>query len=83
MILEATRDPSWGHSSVVLGAIVSFLEPFCGNLSPNIDKVCEELTLRYPQERMMREVPQIITEHFVLPLEINKCKENVRPGTTC
>ena len=29
---------------VVLGTIRSFLEPFCGHLSPKIDKVCEELT---------------------------------------
>ena len=28
----------------------SFLEPFCGNLLPKIDKVSEELTLRYPHE---------------------------------
>jgi len=35
---------------VVLGTIRSFLEPFCGHLSPKIDKVCEELTLRYPHE---------------------------------
>ena len=34
----------------VLGAIASFLEPFCGHLSPKIDKVSEELTLRYPHE---------------------------------
>ena len=26
------------------------MEPFCGHLSPNIDKVSEELTLRYPHE---------------------------------
>jgi hypothetical protein len=29
-----TAGPSWGHSKVVLGAIGSFLEPFCGHLSP-------------------------------------------------
>jgi hypothetical protein len=29
---------------------VSFLEPFRGHLSPKIDKVPEELTLRYPHE---------------------------------
>jgi len=28
----------------------SFLEPFCGHLSPKINKVSEELTLRYPHE---------------------------------
>ena len=46
----ATEGPSWGHSKVVLGAISSFLEPFCRHLSPKIDKVSEELTLRYPHE---------------------------------
>ena len=45
-----TRGPSWGHSRFVLGAIGSFLEPFCGHLSPKIDKVSEKLTLRYPHE---------------------------------
>ena len=29
-----TAGPSWGHSKVVLGAIGSSLEPFCGHLSP-------------------------------------------------
>ena len=33
------RGPSWGHHSVVLGAIVSFLEPSSGHSSPKIDKV--------------------------------------------
>ena len=44
------RRPYVGYPSLVLGAIASFLEPFCGNLSPKIDKVSEELTLRYPHE---------------------------------
>jgi hypothetical protein len=35
---------------LVLGAVRSFLEPFCGHLLPKIDKVSEELTLRYPHE---------------------------------
>ena len=46
----STEGPSWGHSKVVLGAIRSFLKPFCGHLSPKIDKVSEESTLRYPHE---------------------------------
>ena len=45
-----TQTPSWGHSRFVLGAIGSFLEPFCGHLSPKMDKVSEKLTLRYPHE---------------------------------
>ena len=40
----------WGHPMLVLGALCSFLEPFCGHSSPKIDKVSEELTLRYPHE---------------------------------
>ena len=43
-------NPSWGHLNVVLGAILSFLEPFCGHLSPEIDKVSERLTFEYPHE---------------------------------
>ena len=46
----STRGPSWGHPMVVLGTIRSFLEPFCGHLSPKNDKVSEELTLRYSHE---------------------------------
>jgi hypothetical protein len=45
-----TKGPMWGHPMLVLGALCSFLEPFCGNLSPKIDKVSGELTLRYPHE---------------------------------
>ena len=29
---------------------MSFLEPFCGHLSPKNDKVYEKITLRYPHE---------------------------------
>ena len=46
----STRGPSWGHSRCVLGAIGSFLEPFCGHLSPKNDKVSENMTLRHPHE---------------------------------
>ena len=46
----ATEGLLWGHPMLVLGALCSFLEPFCGQLSPKIDKVSEELTLRYPHE---------------------------------
>ena len=40
----------WGYPVLVLGAITSFLEPFRGHLSPNIDNVSQKLTLRYPHE---------------------------------
>jgi hypothetical protein len=48
--VQATQTPMWGHSRFVLGAIGSFLEPFCGHISPKIDKVSEKMTLRYPHE---------------------------------
>ena len=35
----ATEGPMWGHPMLVLGALCSFLEPFCGHLSPKLDKV--------------------------------------------
>ena len=34
-----TEGPTWGHPMLVLGAVCSFLEPFCGHLSPKLDKV--------------------------------------------
>jgi hypothetical protein len=40
----------WGYPVPVLGAISPFLEPFRGRLSPNIDNVSEQLTLRYPHD---------------------------------
>ena len=45
-----TEDPMWGYPVFVLGAVCSFLEPFRGHLSPNIDNVSEKLTLRYPHK---------------------------------
>ena len=45
-----TKGPMWGYPVFVLGAISSFLEPFRGRLSPNIDNVSGKLTLRYPHE---------------------------------
>jgi len=46
----STKGPMWGYPDFVLGAVCSFLEPFCGHLSPNIDNVSEKLTLRYHHE---------------------------------
>ena len=34
-----TEGPMWGHPMPVLGALSPFLEPFCGHLSPKLDKV--------------------------------------------
>jgi hypothetical protein len=47
---QSTKDPMWGYPVFVLGAVCSFLEPFRGHLSPNIDNVSEKLTLRYPHK---------------------------------
>ena len=48
--LVTHKGPYVGYPVFVLGAVCSFLEPFCGHLSPNIDNVSEKLTLRYPHE---------------------------------
>ena len=40
----------WGYPVPVLGAISPFLEPSRGHLSPKVDKVYRNLTLRYPHE---------------------------------
>ena len=47
---RAARGPSWGHLKVVLGAIRPFLVPFCGHISPKIDKVSYKMTFEYPHE---------------------------------
>ena len=44
------KGPYVGVSVFFLEAVCSFLEPFRGHLSPNIDNVSEKLTLRYPHE---------------------------------
>ena len=36
---SSTEGPMWGHPMPVLGALSPFLEPFCGHLSPKLDKV--------------------------------------------
>ena len=38
-VIVTTEDPMWGHPMPVLGALSPFLEPFCGHLSPKLDKV--------------------------------------------
>ena len=47
---QTTKGPMWGYPRPVLGAVDPFLEPFRGRLSPNIDNVSEQMTLRYPHE---------------------------------
>ena len=44
----------WGYPVFVLGAISSFLEPFCGHLSPKLDKLCSKLTFEIPPRRALR-----------------------------
>ena len=48
---RSTRGPAWGPPSVVLGTTVSFLQPFCGNLSPKIDTVSD---FEIPPRRALR-----------------------------
>ena len=36
---RTTEGPLWGHPRCGLGAVGAVLEPFCGHLSPKIDKV--------------------------------------------
>ena len=50
----STEDPMWGYPVFVLGAISSFLEPFCGHLSPKLDKLCSRLTFEIPPRRALR-----------------------------
>ena len=45
---SSTRGPSWGHPRFVLGAIGSFVEPFCGYLSPKVDTSSVNWLLVYP-----------------------------------
>ena len=48
------RGPSWGHLLVVLGAILSFLEPSYWHLLPKVDKFPCELTFEIPPRRALR-----------------------------
>ena len=50
----STRGPSWGHLLVVLGAILSFLEPFCGHLLPKVDKFSCKQTFEILIRRALR-----------------------------
>ena len=42
---DSTEGPSGGYPSVVLGAIVSFLEQFCGHLSAKNDQIFQKCLL--------------------------------------
>ena len=48
-----TEGPLWGHSRCGLGAVGAVLEPFCGHLSPKIDKVYWKLTFEVPTQRAL------------------------------
>jgi len=48
-----TRGPSWGHPMLVLGAILSFLEPFV-RIFAKIDKISLKLTFEMPARRALR-----------------------------
>ena len=44
------------------------MDPFCGQVSPKIDKVSEELTLRYPHEEPG--VGRVLPDILALPQSI-------------
>ena len=44
----------WGYPRCGLGAVGAVLEPFCGHLSPKIDKVSSKLTFEIPPPRALR-----------------------------
>ena len=52
-VIYTTRDPSWGHPRCGLGAVGAVLEPFCGHLSPKIDKVSCTLTFEIHSRRTL------------------------------
>jgi len=43
----------WGYPRCGLGAVGAVLEPFCGHLSPKIDKVSWKLTFEIPPRRTL------------------------------
>ena len=52
---ETTKGPMWGYPRLVLGALGSFLEPFCGHVLPKVEKLCSKLTFEIPPRRALRE----------------------------
>jgi hypothetical protein len=44
----------WGYPRLVLGALGSFLEPFCGHVLPKVDKICSKLTFEIPPRIALR-----------------------------
>ena len=48
---------------LILGALGSFLEPFCGLLLPKVDKISYKMTLTYPHEG-----PCVESAHVLNPL---------------
>ena len=50
----STKGPMWWYPRLVLGALGSFLEPFCGHLLPKVDRLCSKLTFEIPPQRALR-----------------------------
>ena len=48
------KGPMWGYPRLVLGALGSFLEPFCGHVLPKVDKLYSKLTFEIPPRRALR-----------------------------
>ena len=58
----ATKGRMWGYPRLVLGALGSLLEPFCGHLLPKVDRLCSKLTFEIPLRRALRGTPRSISE---------------------
>ena len=50
---KTTKGPMWGYPRLVLGALGSFLEPFCGHVLPRVDRLCSKLTFEIPPRRAL------------------------------
>jgi hypothetical protein len=52
-----SKGPMWGYPRLVVGALGSLLEPFCGHVLPKVDKLCSKLTFEYPHEEPCVDTP--------------------------
>ena len=50
---RSTKGPMWWYPRLVLGALGSFLEPFCGHVLPKVDKLSSKLTFEIPPRRAL------------------------------
>jgi len=60
---RSTEGPSWRHPVLVLGAVSSFLEPFCGELLSNVDKPVDNRLFKYPHEGPCEGITPVDVRH--------------------